>query len=82
MNAIDASLLSIQSEMDNFAKVIARLAATLEGFERQLTMQQSYERRQAALEHYRLEYEGPTCKTDDTGKTRLTTNDSSLLVRP
>jgi len=62
MNAIDASLLSIQSEMDNLAKVIARLAATLEGFERQL--QQSYERRQAALEHYRLEYEGPTCKTE------------------
>ena len=36
MNAIEATLLTIQSEMDNFAKVIARLAATLEGFERQL----------------------------------------------
>jgi len=47
------------------AKVTARLDATLEGFERQLTMQQSYDRRQAALERYRLEYEGPTCKTDD-----------------
>jgi len=39
MNAMEASLLSIQSEMDNLAQVIARLAATLEGFERQLTMQ-------------------------------------------
>jgi len=69
MNAIDASLLSIQSEMDNLAKVIARLAATLEGFERQLTMQQSCDCRQATLDPYRLEYErehGPTCKTDDT----------------
>ena len=46
--------------MDNHAKVIARLAATLEGFERQLTMQELYERRQATLERYRLEYEGPT----------------------
>ena len=36
MNAIEATLLTIQSEMDNFAKVIARLAATLEAFERQL----------------------------------------------
>ena len=35
MNAIEATLLTIQSEMDNLAKVIARLAATLEGFERQ-----------------------------------------------
>ena len=47
MNAIEATLLTIQSEMDNFAKVIARLAATLEGFERQLTMQELYERRHA-----------------------------------
>jgi len=39
MNAMEASLLSIQSEMDNLAQVIARLAATLEGFESQLTMQ-------------------------------------------
>jgi len=38
MNAIEASMLTIQSEMDNLAKVIARLAATLETFERQLTM--------------------------------------------
>ena len=38
MNAIEATLLTIQSEMDNLAKVIARLAATLEGFERQLHM--------------------------------------------
>ena len=38
MNAIEATLLTIQSEMDNLAKVIARLAATLEGFERQLNM--------------------------------------------
>ena len=30
MNAIEASMLTIQSEMDNLAKVIARLAATLE----------------------------------------------------
>ena len=60
MNAIEATLLTIQSEMDNLAKLIARLAATLEGFERQLTMQELYERRQAALERYRLEYEGPT----------------------
>ena len=36
MNAIEATLLTIQSEMDNLAKVIARLAATLKGFERQL----------------------------------------------
>jgi len=35
MNAIEVTLLTIQSEMDNLAKVIARLAATLEGFERQ-----------------------------------------------
>jgi len=71
MNAIEASLLTIQSEMENIAKEIARLAATLEGFERQLTMQQSYERRQAALERYRLEYEGPTCKTDDIGEDEI-----------
>ena len=38
MNAIEAILLTIQSEMYNLAKVIARLAATLETFERQLTM--------------------------------------------
>ena len=63
MNAIEDTLLTIQSEMDNLAKVIARIAATLEGFERRLTMQELYERRQVALERYRLEYEGPTCKT-------------------
>jgi len=38
MNAIEATLLTIQSDMDNLAKVIARLAATLEAFERQLNM--------------------------------------------
>jgi len=38
MNTIEATLLTIQSEMDNLAKVIACLAATLEGFERQLNM--------------------------------------------
>ena len=38
MNAIEASLITIQSDMDNLAKVIARLAAILEGFERQLNM--------------------------------------------
>ena len=49
MNAIEATLLAIQSEMDNLAKVIAHLATTLEGFERQLTMQELYERRQDNL---------------------------------
>jgi len=71
MNAIEATLLTIQSEMDNLAKVIARLATALEGFERQLTMQELYERRQAALERYCLEYEGPTRKTDDTGEDEI-----------
>jgi len=69
MNAMEASLLSIQSEMDNLAQVIARLAATLEGFERQLTMQ-VVRTREAAMEHYSVEYEGLTCKTDDTDDTR------------
>jgi len=39
-----------------------------------MTMQQLYERRQAALESYRLEYErehGPTCKTDDRGEDEI-----------
>jgi len=51
MNAIEATLLTILSEMDNLAKVIARLAATLEGFVRQLTMQDLCERRLPVRPH-------------------------------
>ena len=38
MNDIEATLLTIQSEMGNLAKVIARLVATMKAFGRQLTM--------------------------------------------
>ena len=68
----------MDTEIRRLTETLQALCYTLESLAARLPskthMEELFERRQAALERYRLEHErehGPTCKTDDTGEDEI-----------